>query len=329
MRNNKPFVSVICVAYNQAAFIRQTLDSFVMQKTIFPFEVIVHDDASTDGTADIIREYVAKYPDIIKPIFQKENQYSKNIPILSKHIWPKITSKYVAMCDGDDYWCDEYKLQKQVDFLESHPDYSICFHPVYVFWENASHPDSVWPSKPELHHKDLKTLMQRNFIPNCSVMYRWKVNNLDIVKEYPDDIYPCDWFVHLLHAKHGKIGFLPDIMSRYRRHSGGISFVSEYGDDAVHMKYGVKEMNFFIATEKQIAPEPASYHPTVCSKARQIIESYAKHKNINGAISVLKKCPDLMQGCCDCKDILHLKKYLYVSMAVIVVLGVLLLAQGC
>ncbi len=294
MKNKTPIVSIICVAYNQAEFIRQTLDGFIMQKTNFPFDVIIHDDASTDGTADIIREYANKYPKIIKPIFQTENQYSKNTPILSKYVWPKIRSKYVAMCDGDDYWCDENKLQKQVDFLDSHPDFSICFHPVSVFWNDGSQPDSVWPGTAELHHKNLKTLMQRNFIPNCSVMYRWRAGGMNITKEYPSGIYPCDWFVHLLHARHGKIGFLPDIMSRYRRHSGGISFVSEYGDDALHMKYGTAELNFFIAVEKQIAPNPQKYHRFVRNRARQILRTYLGHQDYDNAMYVLKKCPDLI-----------------------------------
>ena len=118
-------LSIVCLAYNHKAFIREALDSFVMQKTNFPFEVIIHDDASTDGTSDIIREYEAKYPDIIKPIYQTENQWGK------KHIWrdivlPFVRGEYVAMCEGDDYWTDPLKLQKQVDFLDAHSDYSVC-----------------------------------------------------------------------------------------------------------------------------------------------------------------------------------------------------------
>ena len=119
-------VSVLTTAYNHAPYIAQALDSFLMQKTDFKFEVIVHDDASTDGTADIIRQYAEKYPEIIKPIFQTENQYSQgNSPY--DYMDPYIRGKYIAQCEGDDYWCDKNKLQMQFDYMENHPECSYCF----------------------------------------------------------------------------------------------------------------------------------------------------------------------------------------------------------
>lgn len=121
-------VSIICCTYNHELYIRECLDGFMMQQTNFPFEVLIHDDASTDGTADIIREYEAKYPDIIKPIYQTENQYRKKTGILKTFQFPRAQGKYIALCEGDDYWTDPLKLQKQVDFLESHPDYVMCSH---------------------------------------------------------------------------------------------------------------------------------------------------------------------------------------------------------
>ena len=117
-----PLVSICCITYNHEPYIRQCLDGFMMQKTNFSFEVLIHDDASTDKTQDIIREYEAKYPDIIKPIYQKENQYSKGISVTKTFNYPRVKGKYIAMCDGDDYWIDPYKLQKQVDYLEAHSD---------------------------------------------------------------------------------------------------------------------------------------------------------------------------------------------------------------
>lgn len=123
-------VSVICTVYNHEKYLRKCLDGFVMQKTNFKFEVLIHDDASTDGSADIIREYEKKYPDIIKPIYQTENQYSKGIKVSQTFLYPLISGKYLAFCEGDDYWCDENKLQKQFDVMENHPDCSICVHRV-------------------------------------------------------------------------------------------------------------------------------------------------------------------------------------------------------
>lgn len=121
-------VSVYCLAYNHEKYIKDCLEGFVKQKTNFKYEVIVHDDASTDNTANIIKEYADKYPDIIKPILQKENQYSQGIYIIDKFIDPVLKGKYVAMCEGDDYWCDMHKLQKQIDILENHPEYVACVH---------------------------------------------------------------------------------------------------------------------------------------------------------------------------------------------------------
>lgn len=120
-------VSIECLTYNHEPYIAQTLDGFLMQKTNFPFEVIVHDDASTDKTADIICEYEKKFPKIIKPIYETENQYSKHDGSLARIVNAALKGKYVAMCEGDDYWIDENKLQMQVDFLERNPEYGMCF----------------------------------------------------------------------------------------------------------------------------------------------------------------------------------------------------------
>lgn len=123
-------VSVFCNAFNHERYIRDALEGFVKQETNFGFEVLIHDDASTDGTADIIREYEQKYPDIIKPIYQTENQYSKGVKISTVFHAPRAKGKYVAVCEGDDYWIDKHKLQKQFDALESHPEIDMCAHGV-------------------------------------------------------------------------------------------------------------------------------------------------------------------------------------------------------
>ena len=133
----KVLVSIQCLVYNHEPYLRQCLDGFVMQKTNFAFEAIVHDDVSTDHSADIIREYAEKYPSIIKPIYEKENQYSKTdgslIRIMNAAV--DINAKYIAFCEGDDYWIDPYKLQKQVDFLESHPDFGMCYTNFNIFYQ--------------------------------------------------------------------------------------------------------------------------------------------------------------------------------------------------
>lgn len=121
-------VSILCTAYNHEKYIADALESFVTQKTDFPFEVLVSDDASTDKTADIIRDYAARYPDIIRPFLFEENQYQQDISIYDNYFYPAMRGEYVALCEGDDYWIDPQKLQLQVDFLDAHPEYSACVH---------------------------------------------------------------------------------------------------------------------------------------------------------------------------------------------------------
>jgi len=123
---NNPLVSVSCITYNHEPYIRQCLDGFLMQQCDFEYEILIHDDASTDGTSEIIREYQEKYPEIIKPIIQTENQWSQGVRgIMAKFNFSRARGKYIALCEGDDYWTDPLKLQKQVDFLENNPEYSL------------------------------------------------------------------------------------------------------------------------------------------------------------------------------------------------------------
>lgn len=222
-----PKLSICCLAYNHEFFIRKCLDGFMMQKTDFPFEVLIHDDASTDNTPQIIREYQSKYPDIIKPIFQKENQYSKGIWITGIHQLPRAKGKYIAFCEGDDYWTDPYKLQKQVDFLETHPDYSLCCHRYQVFdkEENSliSEVDiyqTLLAENPEgvsfnLEDNFLKYWLTKVF----TTVIRRKYINLDVLSkfEHPRDVH---LFYYIL--KSGK-GFCMNFVGGvYNKHFGGV-----------------------------------------------------------------------------------------------------------
>lgn len=131
-QNGTPLVTVVCTTYNQEDYIEDALKGFLSQQTSFPFEIIVHDDASTDSTPDIIKAYAREYPSIVKPIFQQVNQYSKGGMIVRDCILPRCRGKYIASCEGDDYWCDPSKLQKQIDFLESHPECPACAHNTWL-----------------------------------------------------------------------------------------------------------------------------------------------------------------------------------------------------
>lgn len=128
-----PLVTIRCLAFNQRNYIRKALDSFLMQITSFPFEILVHDDCSTDGTDEIIKEYERRYPSIIRAIYESENQYSRHDGSLLKAVDPSIRGVYLAICEGDDYWIDPKKLQTQIDYMEMHKDYSMVFcSAVYV-----------------------------------------------------------------------------------------------------------------------------------------------------------------------------------------------------
>ena len=121
----EPMVSICCAAYNHAPYIAQALESFLAQDV--PIEILVHDDASTDGTQDILRDYARRYPDVVRPLFETENQYSRGVAIDPTFNYPRARGKYIALCEGDDCWCDPHKLRRQVDYMEAHPDCTFCF----------------------------------------------------------------------------------------------------------------------------------------------------------------------------------------------------------
>ena len=216
MNADTPMVSICCITYNHEPYIRQCLEGFVMQKTNFKFEAIVHDDASTDHTADIIREYAAKYPNIIKPIYETENQYSKHDGSLRRIMDAACTGKYIALCEGDDYWIDPLKLQKQVDFLETHPEHSLCFtahqrlFPDGTIQERRRYQHSV----NECMMKDI-ILVGGGFMSTASMVYH-RLKSSD----YPDwrkNSPVGDLPLMLVLALNGKVGYINDVMSTSRR----------------------------------------------------------------------------------------------------------------
>jgi glycosyltransferase involved in cell wall biosynthesis len=209
-------VTVRCLAYNHAPYIRQCLEGFVMQKTSFRFQVIIHDDASTDGTDDIIREYAEKYPDIIVPIFETENQYSKRNGAISRQMNRLMKGTYAAYCEGDDYWTDPLKLQKQVSFLEQHPDYIMACNRTQLFSQKKGRfvgETLCYSSDRDISAED--TILHGGlYIPSCSSVYRWDIRDsfTDYCKNSPVGDYP----LQIMCAMKGKIRYFSDCMSVYR-----------------------------------------------------------------------------------------------------------------
>ena len=218
MASEEIIVSISCITYNHAPYIRQCLDGFMMQQTDFDFEVLIHDDASTDGTAEIIKEYEAKYPNIIKPIYEEENQWVKGRRGSAVFNFPRAKGKYIAICEGDDYWTDHLKLQKQVDFLEGHNEYSLCGHRFMAYVENLSkfipHGHNISGSF------DLGTLVnEHKFCSTLSIMFRKTALNIDEFMKHKQTM-DIVLYYHLL--KNGKGYCLPDLMAVYRIHDGGV-----------------------------------------------------------------------------------------------------------
>ena len=232
-----PKVSVVSISYNQEEFISQALDSFVMQKTDFVFEVIIADDHSTDKTPDIIADYAKRFPNIIKPVLRKENLgIQRNI----MDAMQRATGEYLALCEGDDFWTDPSKLQQQADFLDAHKDHNVVFHPVRVFYDNGEQDDTTFPDVIDPKEFTVKKLLVRNFIQTNSVMYRKKT-----YETMPLNILPLDWYLHLFHAKNSKIGFINRVMSVYRRHPGGVWWGSDKSSDELYKKHGIAHASLY------------------------------------------------------------------------------------
>jgi len=225
MVEKKNVVSIWCITYNHKLYIRQCLEGFIMQRTSFPFVAIVHDDASTDGTKEIIMEYAQKYPEKIHPIIQKENQFSKGFeePIRIKLELCRKT-KYVACCEGDDYWTDPYKLQKQFDFMESHSDYSACFHQAYIHYENSDKEDELCGKIENRDYTGIELYSQENRPATASFFFKSDVYDSIVYKSFlKEKLIFADIPLFLSCAHEGKVRGMSDIMSVYRKHSMGLT----------------------------------------------------------------------------------------------------------
>lgn len=227
-----PLVTIRCITYNHEPYIRQCLEGFVMQKTTFPFEAVVHDDASTDGTAAIIREYAERYPDIIRPIYETENQYSKHDGSLRRIMDAHMRGKYIALCEGDDYWTDPLKLQKQVDFLEGHPEYVMSHTSIQYYY----HEQRIFVKSKDVEINSIR----KDCVTAEDILFsdRYRIQTLTVVyrKEIKDLVSLSDPFLygsgHFLQGdtplwygllQHGKIHFLPEVTAVYRKNDGSLT----------------------------------------------------------------------------------------------------------
>lgn len=210
-------VSINCITYNHEKYIAQAIESFLMQRTNFAYEVLIYDDASTDRTADIIREYENKYPDVIKPFYQTENQYSKGIRVGAAFNWPRAQGKYIALCEGDDYWTDPLKLQKQVDYMEALPGCSMCFHATELVKEDTS----ALGNKMRPYHCDSISSPEDIILGGGAFCHTSSVMFLKSITDHPPRFYmeaPVgDYALRLMCICHGLCFYIDEVMSAYRQ----------------------------------------------------------------------------------------------------------------
>lgn len=234
--DDKPTVSIICLTYNQEKYVRDCLDGFIAQKTDFPYEVLIYDDASTDATPEIIKDYTSRFPSVFKPTFYQVNNYSQGLGFVGLYTGIKeAKGKYVAYCEGDDYWTDPLKLQKQVDFLEANPDYAICAHETLVRNEDYAKLDGLVFSEftknlfisTSGRHFTFRDTLTGNIFHISSMMYRNR--NLTLPRWLPT-VSACDMVLYMILAREGDVYVLPDIMSVYRGHLTSLtSSQAEFG----------------------------------------------------------------------------------------------------
>lgn len=220
----KPLVSVCCITYNQEKYVEETLKGFLIQKTSFPIEILIHDDASTDNTAKILRKY-EEMDDRISVIYQTENKYSKGEKPFIKYLFPKAKGKYIAMCEGDDYWTDPLKLRKQVDFLEENDDVVMSFHDRCIIRNDGKKETEV--NRKLFNIKESYKILNTNVIhqltPTLTMMFKTTAIK-DFLISYPDKekIFGGDAFLRAYLSTKGKLAYLNFTGATYRVHEGGI-----------------------------------------------------------------------------------------------------------
>lgn len=215
-------VSVAMPTYNHERFIAQAIDSVLMQETDFPVELVIGDDCSTDGTRSIVEGYAARYPTRVKVLLHPHNLGPSHSPGKNNFVAVinACTGNYVAMLEGDDYWTDPRKLQKQVEFLEANPSHSMCFHDVAMVCQDAQEAPPYPFANDERNIYTIEDLVRHNFIPTCSVVFR-----RGLFGKFPSWFYEVtvgDWPLHVINASFGDVGRLHEQMGVYRVHAGSV-----------------------------------------------------------------------------------------------------------
>ena len=216
-----PLLSICCISYNHEKYIRECIEGFLMQKTNFPIEILIFDDASTDKTQEVIKEYASENQNIITFI-QTENQWQYKRYGLIDWLFPAAKGKYIALCEGDDYWTDPYKLQKQVDFLEANPEYAICFHRAKLKVENGVQINDQFVGPEEEKDLLIEDFILSNPVPTVSAIFKNVLH--ENFEDWESKMPFGDLLIYtkILKITNLKAKYIPDVMGVYRIHDGGI-----------------------------------------------------------------------------------------------------------
>lgn len=250
--NGGPVVTIVCTTFNHCDYLQDAMHGFLIQKTEFPFEIVVHDDASTDKTVDIIDDYAKRYPNLIRPVLQQENQFSKGKRVIALAA-VYANGRYVAICEGDDYWFDPDKLQRQVDAMMTHPQCGMSFHPAIVIHEgeNEEKEDRTYLKTGDRVFSTSEIIRGGGgFCPTASQMYKNKV--LTRMPDWFEEAPVGDQFFQILGAVEGGALYIDRPMSVYRKMARGawsekmtdLTYALEHNRKRVHcLELFNKELN--------------------------------------------------------------------------------------
>lgn len=265
---NEVTISVCCLTYNHRNYIKECLDGILMQECDFKFEILIHDDASTDGTREIIEEYQEKYPNIIKPYFQKENQWSKGKRGMNFHFnFSRVRGQFIAVCEGDDYWTDPLKLQTQITFLLENPSYAMTFHNAGLLLDGKMINNQSFTKIEDRDYNQLE-VFKNWIVSTASMCFRKEViaHSAYVKMHAEKDLIYGDNILLVTSAQIGKLRGLKRVMSVYRKHSEGVS----YTIDRKVIEALNKQNRLF-----------AKYYPDLDNTAKELIHSrYYVHLKI-------------------------------------------------
>lgn len=302
---NEIMVSVCCLVYNHEIYIREALDSILMQKTNFSFEVLINDDASTDGTPEILKQYESKYPHIIKPVYQTENQYSQGVSV-GRFNRERAKGKYIAYCEGDDFWTDADKLQKQVDYMEKHPECSLCVHAAYrVSPDSKKEKTHVRPNKGnKLFTTEEVIEGGGGLFATNSILYPAEFSQYrpDFCTNSPAGDYPLAIYL----ALQGTVYYMDEFMSAYRVNVEGSwtnrTFATVESRAELFRKIDnmLDEVNIFTNNKYNDAIiRTKKYNQFICMLDKGMFKEAKKDfKEIYSKLSVLKKTKILIKQYC-------------------------------